>query len=101
MCFISLFKLLCDEPVSTVHAEQHQSTKIIIGKIAAPRLSFLAIVLLQTLERQGHGKYCSCCSIAAIGRGAQEFLGDPGNGRAGNAGLRLAIVLPTITVKEN
>lgn len=70
MCFISLFKLLCDEPVSTVHAEQHQSTKIIIGKIAASRLSFLAVVLLQTLERQGHGKYCSCCSIAAIGRGA-------------------------------
>lgn len=51
MCFTSLFKLLCDEAVSTVHGEQHQSTKIIIGKIAVSSLSFLTIVLLQIVER--------------------------------------------------
>lgn len=97
MCFTSLFKLLCDEPVSTIRAEQHRSTKIIIGKIAVSSpLSFLTMVLLQTLERQGHGKYCSCCNIAAVGREAQEFLGEPGNIRAGNAGLQLAVVLPTV-----
>jgi len=101
MCFTSLFKLLCDEPVSTVRAEQHQSTTVIIGKTAISPLSFLTIALLQTPERQEHGKCCSCCNIAAVGSGSREFLGEPGNSRAGNAGLQLAIVLPTITVKKN
>lgn len=101
MCLTSLFKLLCDEPVRTVHAEQHQSTKIIIGKIAISPSFFLTIALLQTLERQRHGKYRSCCSIAAVGRGAPEFLGEPGNSRAGNAGFQLPIVLPISAVKKN
>lgn len=101
MCFTSLFKLLCDEPVSTVHAEQHQSTKIIIRKIAISPLFFLTVELQQTLERQGHGRYCSCCSTAAVSRGAREPLGELGNSRAGNAGLQLAIVLPTVTMKKN
>lgn len=100
MCFTSLFKLLCDEAVSTVQAEQHQSTKIKTGKTAIPPLSFLTIVLLQTLERQEHGQCCLCCSIAAIGEGAQKLLGELGNSRAGNAGLQLALVLPSITVKK-
>lgn len=100
MCFTSLFKLLCDDTVSTVQAEQHQSTKIKIGKTAIPPLSFLTILLLQTLERQGHGQCCLCCSIAAIGGGARKLLGELGNSRAGNAGLQLALVLPSITVEK-
>lgn len=73
MCFISLFKLLCDEPASIVHAEQHQNTNIVTGKTAVSPLSFLTMVLLQTLERQEHGKCFSCCSITAI-NGASVFL---------------------------
>lgn len=65
MCFICLFKLLCDEPVSTVHAEQHQSTETVIGKIAVSPLSFLTTVWLQTLERVAQEillvmQHCSC-----------------------------------------
>lgn len=41
MCFTTLFKLLCDESVSTVRTEQLCSTKIEIGKIEVPPLAFL------------------------------------------------------------
>lgn len=33
-------------------------------------------------------------------RGAPELLGEQGNSRAGNTGLRLAMLLPTITRKK-
>lgn len=73
MLYICIYKLCCDEPVSTVHVEQHQSTEIvIIGKIAVSPLSLLKIVLAQTLERQSTGNTAHPAASQLLAKGLQS-----------------------------
>lgn len=101
MLYICIYKLFFDQPVSTVHLEQHQSTEIvIIGGNSSITFIPSKNSAATNVRKAGHGKYSSCCGITALGRGAPEFLGDQSNSRAGNTGLRLTGLLPTVTWKK-
>lgn len=98
MLYICIYKLFCEQRVSTVHVEQHQSTEIvIIGEIAVSSLSLLKIVLPQTLERQGMGNTARAVASQLLAEGLQSSWE---SSRAGNTGLTLAVLLPAVTRKK-
>lgn len=99
--YICIYKLFCDQPVGTTQVEQHQSIEIvIIGGNSSITFIPSKNSAGTNVRRAGHGKYCSCCGITALSRGAPEFLGEQSSSRAGNAGLGVAELLPTVTRKK-
>lgn len=99
--YICIYKLFFDQPVSTVHLEQHQSTEIVIIR-GNSSITFIPSKnsAATNVRKAGHGKYFWCCSITALRRGAPEFLGEQSSSRAGNSGLGLAVLQPTVTQKK-